>query len=106
MTAVSWFLQIPPNPRRTNRSSSALSKLAFLLWRSSSPPSGDKTKQLKPSRTVSWNPHVEVLWRSRSVTWTENLEVIIIPARDCAPDDYDLSAGDDEDEERAVCFSG
>jgi hypothetical protein len=81
MDAVSWFLQIPPNPRRTSRAStSTVSRLPSLFLRSSVRPSTPDSKPGK-SRSVSWSPHVEV-WRqpSRSVTWHTHVRVTIIPA--------------------------
>jgi hypothetical protein len=99
MVAVLCFSQIPaPNPRRTSSASSAsstvtVSRLSSLFQRSSVRPvcrSGDDQLQQKPSRTVSWDTHVEIFSPSRrSVSWTTHVEVFIIPARECAPNDCD-----------------
>ena len=107
--AVSWFLQIPPNPRRTSSSSSSssafsrlsslvssgsstrtVSKFSSLYRRFSVRPSGpDDKPRHKPSQTVSrrGNTHVEV-WRQppRTVSWSAE---VVIPARERMPDDYD-----------------
>ena len=84
MSAVAWFLQIPPNPCSTSSpsSSTGMSRLSSLLRRSGRPSGQDE----KPPRTVSWNTHIEV-WRqpSRSVTWSSHVEVFVIPARERAP---------------------
>jgi hypothetical protein len=93
MDPVSWFLQIPPNPRRTSSASntSTVSRLSSLFLRSSVRPSErDDEPRQKPSRSVRWDTHVEV-WQqlSRSVSWSTHVEVFIIPARECAPDDCD-----------------
>ena len=119
MSAVSWFLQIPPNPHSKTTSTSTMAMLSSLLTRSPSSPSGnnqprqeptrtvggnksrlkpsrtvgDNKPRQKPPRTVSWDPTVEVGRRTfKSVTWSENVEVFIVPARGCRSDDYDLTS--------------
>jgi len=104
---VSWFLQIPPNPRRTSSANSnttlsrlssllsnaSSSRLASLFQRSSIRPSGpNDTPRHVPSRSASCRSttHVET-WRqpSRSVSWSAHVEVFVIPARERLPDGCD-----------------
>ena len=111
MGAIAWFLQIPPNPRsKSNTNSNRSEQLSFpfgseqiscLFGRGSVRPSGDKKPQQKHLKTVSWNPHDEVFRQtSRPVTWSMEVEVFIIPARDNAPDE------DDEHTIDASCEDG
>ncbi|KAJ1481121.1 hypothetical protein T484DRAFT_1748324 [Baffinella frigidus] len=108
MSAVSCPVQISPTPSSTSSTSTEQfprrscirpfrdnklqqkptpSDLLFLQLRvnvaEAAMWSCDTTPQQMPSRTVSWDTHVEVFRQpSRSVTWHTHVEVIIIPARD------------------------
>jgi len=91
MDPVAWFLKIPPDPRSPNSSTSSPSSsigsrvLSFFPRSSVRTPGPDGKPRQKLARNVSWNPHIEV-WRptSRSVTWSAQVEIFIIPARECA----------------------
>jgi hypothetical protein len=64
-----------------------MSRLSSLRMGTSGP---DDEPRQRPSRTVSWDTHIEFwLPPSRSVTWSTHVEVFIIPARKRAPDDCD-----------------
>ena len=66
---MAWSLQISANPRRTSSAQ------------------GCRRLQ-KPSRSVSFDTHVDILPPvRRSVSWSGQVEVFIIPARECAPND-------------------
>jgi hypothetical protein len=104
---VACFLHIPPNPRQTStaNNTNALSRLSSLLSNASSSrlsslfqrlyihPSGPDDKPgHKPARSASSRStkHVNI-WRqpSRSVSWSADVEVFVIPARERLPDDCD-----------------
>ena len=92
--------QISPNRRTASTASGTSTVLRIssqsMFLRSSLRPPGppdDTLRQrqsrsisLPSSRSVSWNPHVEV-WRqpSRRVSWSAQVEVFVIPAREESP---------------------
>ena len=90
MDIVAWFLQIPLNPRSPPvRSNVPLSSLFLRSFVRPSEP--DDAPWQKPSRSVTWSTHVELLPHpSRSVTWSSHDEVLLVPRRECAPNDCDL----------------
>jgi len=108
MNAVAWFLQIPPNPRRTISASCASNEhFLFRFMRSSVRASGDNTTWQMPLRTVSWNTHVEIFRQtSRSVSWNTHVEVFTIPARNDNFEDDAFSCEDDTLTPCTVCSDG
>jgi hypothetical protein len=53
----------------------------------------DGKPRMKPCRSISWNPHVEIWCQtSRSVSWHTHIEVFTIPARERQHDGYQASA--------------
>jgi len=96
MNTVSWFLQIPPNPRSPDRTSdrsstSTASRFSSLFLRSSvRRPGPHEMPQQRPSKTVSWSTHIEIVPQpSWSVSWSTHIEVFVIPAREGASNDCD-----------------
>jgi len=87
MDPVAWFLKISPTPRSasSNGSPSAVSRLSSLVRRSSTRPcKPDGKSRQNPPLSVSWDTHIEVSRPlTRSVSWSAEVEVIIIPAREC-----------------------
>ena len=101
MSAVAWFLQIPPNPHSTpnpyntssptssSPSTSPMSKFSSLFARSSSSPSGDIQPRQEPSRSVGdlksrLKPSRTVGNKQkppRTVSWDPTVEALRRPSR-------------------------
>jgi len=127
MSAVAWFLQIPPNPRTKSNTNNARSEqpcspkghsspkglglafpfgseqFSFLFGRGSlRPAGGEKKPQQKRPKTVSWGTDEFFHQTSRPVRWNMEVQVFVIPARgerDNAPDESE----DDEHTVDASC---